>query len=188
MKMNIKHFYQPTGNSCGPTCLYMVFNYILNSLNDLPFDVENNVLIDDISNMCGTDWKVGTPPDRMEKGMKSLGIEYIEYQSSPRPYELLRQVIDSGNIPIVRTITNGIPHWIIVKRYNFIHNDRFEILCPSQGEIRYDEKELDMVWKPRNYQFFEVKVPNKNNCPQPILEQDYYLKIKNENTTRNTKE
>ena len=75
--------------------------------------------------------------------------------------ELLRQVIDSGNVPIVRTITNGIPHWIIVKRYNFVHNDVFEILCPSRGEIKYDEAELDKVWKPRDYQFFEVLIPKK---------------------------
>ena len=159
--MNIKIALQPTGNSCGPTCLYMALNCKLNSSNDLRFNVEPKILIDEICDMCGTDWIVGTPPDRMEKGMKALGLHYTEYQGSPRPYELLRQVIDSGNIPIVRTITNGIPHWIIVKRYNFVHNDVFEILCPSRGEIKYDEDELDKVWKPRDYQFFEVLIPKK---------------------------
>lgn len=159
--MNIKHVFQPTGNSCGPTCLYMVLNYIINSplvKNDLPFDVAPKYSIDDICTMCGTDWIVGTPPDRMEKGMKALGLEYTEYIGSPRPYELLRQVIDDGNIPIIRTITNGIPHWVIVKRYNFVHNDLFEILCPSRGDVKYDEAELDKIWSPRQYQFFEVKI------------------------------
>lgn len=159
INLNIKHFYQPTGNSCGPTCLYMAFNYVINSPNDLPFDCPTKYTIKDVCEMCGTDWIVGTPPDRMEKGMKALGLEYVEYQGSPRPYDLLRQVIESGNIPIIRTITNGIPHWIIVKKYNFVHNDLFDILCPSLGEIKYDEKELDAIWKVRSYQFFEIKVP-----------------------------
>jgi ABC-type bacteriocin/lantibiotic exporter with double-glycine peptidase domain len=157
--MNIKLALQPTGNSCGPTCLYMALNYIINAPNDLPFDVLSKYTIEDICKMCGTDWEVGTPPDRMEKGMKALGLEYTEYLGSPRPYDLLRQVIDSGNVAIIRTITHGIPHWIIVKRYNFVHNDVFEILCPSQGEIRYDESELEKIWSPRKYQFFEVKLP-----------------------------
>lgn len=158
MTMNIKLALQPTGNSCGPTCIYMALNYKLNMPNDLPFDVEPKFAIEEICEMCGTDWIVGTPPDRMEKGMKALDLKYIEYIGSPHPYDLLRQVIDSGNVPIVRTITNSIPHWIIVKRYNFVHNNLFEILCPSRGEIRYDETELDKVWKPRDYQFFEVQV------------------------------
>lgn len=159
INLDIKHFYQPTGNSCGPTCLYMALNYIINTPNDLPFDVATVYTIENICDMCGTDWIVGTPPDRMIRGMDSLGLKYVEYQGSPRPYELLRQVIESYNIPVIRTIINGIPHWVIVKKYNFVHNDIFDILCPTKGIIKYSEEELDVIWKPRNYQFFEIKVP-----------------------------
>lgn len=163
--MNIKHHYQPTGNSCGPTCLYMVMEYILNKENDLPFDVEIKYTIEDICKMCGTDWIVGTPPDRMDTGMKMLDMNYTEYIGSPRPYELLRQVLDDGNIAILRTITGGIPHWIIIS--DWVDNtvlekidDYFYVLDPSLGMIEYNEVQLEKIWKPRNYQFFEVKIPD----------------------------
>lgn len=154
----INHHYQPTGNSCGPTCLYMVMEYLLNKQNDLPFDVEIKYSITDICEMCGTDWIVGTPPDRMEKGMTAMGLTYIEYIGSPRPYELLRHVIDDGNVPIIRTICSGIPHWVIVSQYDDKNN--FEVLDPSLGIVIMDEKRIDKIWQPRNYQFFEVKIPS----------------------------
>lgn len=156
--MKIKHYYQPTGNSCGPTCLYMVIEYILNKENDFPFDVEIKHNIKDICDMCGTDWIVGTPPDKMEKGMKALSIKYIEYISSPRPYELLKQVIDDGNIAIIRTITDSVPHWIIISDYS---EDVFNILDPWKGERKGEEKDLDKIWKLRDYKFFEVIIPKK---------------------------
>ena len=151
--MNIKHSFQPTGNSCGPTCLYMALNYKLNVPNDLPFDVESKFSIEEICEMCGTDWIVGTPPDRMEKGMSALSLKHIEYQGSPRPFELLREILENNNIPILRTITKGVPHWILIKGfmgYEFYVND------PWLGEIIYSEKELNEIWKIRNYQFFEI--------------------------------
>ena len=53
--------------------------------------------IQSICEMCGTDWVVGTPPDRMVKGMDALKIKYVEYIHSPRPYELLKNVIAAVN-------------------------------------------------------------------------------------------
>jgi len=158
MKINLRH--QPTGNSCGPTCLYMAFEAVVNWPNDLPFTVPVKYTIKDIAEMCGTDWEVGTPPERMIKGMKTLNLNYVEHMCSPRPYELLRQIIADGNIPILRTITKGVPHWIIVENVNFIYPDTFKVLDPWQGHISYTEKELDSIWKIRQYQFFEI-IPNK---------------------------
>ena len=166
--MNFKFVNQPTGNSCGPTCLYMVLDYILNKRNSfnpvggqhaLPLEVEIKFSVQDICDMCGTDWIVGTPPDKMIKGMKALNIKYTEYICSPRPYDLLRNVIDSENIPILRTITKDVPHWIIINSYE---KNIFNILDPWLGEIQYSEKDLDDIWKVRNYQFFEILV-NGNN-------------------------
>lgn len=154
--MRINLHLQPTGNSCGPTCLYMALEYFENGKNDLPFDTVIPYTIKDICNMCGTDWIVGTPPDRMEKGMKALNFKYVEHMCSPRPYELLRKVIDDEHIPILRTITKGVPHWIIITGTNFVYEDIFNVLDPWQGKIEYTEKELDKIWKVRQYQFFEV--------------------------------
>lgn len=150
--MNIKHFYQPTGNTCGPTCLFMVYNYKYN-INISPKTIK------EIEIECGTDWVVGTPPDRMIKGMKLLNLDFVEYIHSPNPYVLLKSVIDSKNIPILRTITKGVPHWIIVSGYKIDEETKaikYQILDPWQGEIVYDEKSLDEVWVKRQYQFFEI--------------------------------
>ena len=161
MKMTIKHMYQPTGNTCGPTCLYMVKHFLANYPNDLPFDIELRLKIDEIANMCGTDWIVGTPPDRMIKGMKELKIPYVEHYKSPRPYELLKKILDDGNIAIVRTITRGIPHWIIVHGYE---ENKYNVADPASGPIVMSEKQLDIIWSLRQYQFFEILVPEKTEA------------------------
>lgn len=131
----------------------MALKYVLNKPNDLPFEVDIKPTIEDIAEACGTDWVVGTPPDRMIKGFETNNLKYIEYIHSPEPYELLKKVIDSGNIPIVRTITHGIPHWIIVNGYE---NKMYNVLDPSSGEIKYTQEQLDHIWSPRQYQFFEI--------------------------------
>jgi hypothetical protein len=35
----------------------------------------------------------------------------------------------------------------------------YNILDPAQGKIQYYQPELDEVWKPRDYQFFEIIIP-----------------------------
>jgi ABC-type bacteriocin/lantibiotic exporter with double-glycine peptidase domain len=154
MTIPINYKQQPTGNTCGPACIYMVLRYILNSPNDLPFDVEIADTIEGIAEACGTDWIVGTPPERMKKGLDACKIKYIEYIHSPRPFNLIKDTIDSGNIPIVRTITKGMPHWIIVNGYT---DEYFNILDPWMGVIKYTPKELNDIWMPRDYMFFEIK-------------------------------
>lgn len=153
MMITISYKAQPTGNTCGPTCIYMALRYVLNKPNDLPFDVDISDTVEKIAEACGTDWVVGTPPDRMEKGFKACNLNYVEYIHSPRPFDLLKQVIDSGNIPIVRTITHGVPHWIIVNGYS---DEHFDILDPWQGIIKYTPKQLNDIWMVRDYQFFEI--------------------------------
>lgn len=155
----INYKQQPTGNTCGPTCIYMALRYILNHPNDLPFDIDIADTVEGIAEACGTDWIVGTPPDRMEKGMDAVNIKYIEYIHPKRPFDLLKQVIDAGNIPIIRTITQGVPHWIIANGYV---GDVFNILDPWLGVIKYDIQQLNKIWMPRDYQFFEILV-NENN-------------------------
>ena len=153
--ITINYHRQPTGNTCGPTCLYMALKYVLNYPNDLPFDVEIADTVEGIAEACGTDWIVGTPPERMVKGMDALNMKYVEYIHPKRPFDLLKQVIDAGNVPIIRTITQGMPHWIIANGY---HQDEFNILDPWLGVIKYNTQQLNHIWMPRDYQFFEILV------------------------------
>lgn len=142
---------QPTGNSCGPTCLMMILeSHGVGSKIPIPSR------IDEICEMCGTDWIVGTPPDRLKNGMEALELNYIEYISTPRPFELLDIVLSEGSPCILRTITKGVPHWIIVQsKTPMLYN----VLDPWLGEIQYYKPELDAIWKPRNYHFFEMPKP-----------------------------
>ncbi len=114
MMKTIKLFKQPTGNTCGPTCIYMAWYHLINKGNDIQFDIDMKYTIEDVSKFCTTDWVVGTPPEKMVLGLNALNLKYVEYLSSPHPFDLLKDVINNGNIPLLRTVTQGIPHWIIV--------------------------------------------------------------------------
>lgn len=148
---SVKHIYQPTGNSCGPTCIKMVGDFIKGDIGK----------IDDICFTCGTDWVVGTPPDRMKKGLDKLGITYIEHISEREPYQSLRNVIDKGNVAIVRTVTQEVPHWIVIDSYD---NDSFFVNDPWLGQLTYNENQLENIWKIRDFFFFEIVTGNQKNA------------------------
>jgi predicted double-glycine peptidase len=149
--LNIKHSYQPTGNTCGPACLYMVLNYMING--DVLEPTPLSDTIEDIAKVCGTDWIAGTPPERMEKGMDALRMKYAKHINSKTPYLLLDSVLSSGNIPILRTFTHNMPHWIIV---NGLKNNLYSVSDPWLGEISYTKEELNEIWVGRNHEFYEI--------------------------------
>ena len=161
MMMKIKHYTQPTGNTCGPACLMMIYEFFKTSTN--------HYSILEIAEFCGTDWTVGTPPEKMIKGMDKLGIRYIHHLKLDSPYDDLKVMIEKGNIPILRTMTQNVPHWIIVSGYK---DGKFEIHDPWLGEIEYSETGLDEVWNPRNYECFEIP-DNDLEIKQGITEEEF---------------
>lgn len=142
--MIIRTAKQPTGNTCGPTCLYMAYNAL--------YGEEHTIM--EIAELCTTDWVVGTPPDKMKLGMDSIGLSYKHHITTNNPFTHLKQVLEKQNIPIIRTITDGIPHWIIVNGYS--NKNIWSVKCPFKGDLIYDTEELDLVWGLRNYEFFEI--------------------------------
>lgn len=145
--MIINYHQQPTGNTCGPACIKMVHSSIHGIQNS------SQITIPQIANMCGTDWIVGTPPDRMENGLKSLSINYIINEGNEDPFKSIQESISCENFVILRTITKGNPHWIILDS----HGDGFyNVLDPWLGRIQYTTKELNEIWKVRNYFYFEI--------------------------------
>jgi hypothetical protein len=140
----IKHIYQPTGHSCGPTCIKMVGDYLCGDIGK----------IDDICSMCGTDWVVGTPPDKMKVGLDKLGISYVEHQKEIEPFHSIKETVDRGNVAIVRTVTQGVPHWIVIDGYD---DESFNINDPWLGPKRYTEEELDSIWRIRDFFYFEIR-------------------------------
>jgi len=139
----VKHIYQPTGNSCGPTCIKMVGDFIRGNVDS----------IEDICKTCGTDWVVGTPPEKMKIGLDKMGIPYKEHIGEMEPYQSIKNTIDRGNVAIVRTITQQIPHWIVIHGYN---DDTFIVNDPWLGPKTYTEQELEEIWKVRNHFYYEI--------------------------------
>jgi GNAT superfamily N-acetyltransferase len=142
-EVDIPHIYQPDGYSCGPTCIKMVGDFLVGDVGR----------IDDICKSCGTDMIVGTPPGRMKKGLDNLGIRYIEHQKELEPIQSIKNAIDKGNVGVVRTITQGVPHWIVIIGYT---EESFEVNDPWLGPLRYTEEELDRIWRIRDFFYFEI--------------------------------
>ena len=145
--MIINYHQQPTGNTCGPACIKMVHSSIHGIQNS------SQITIPQIAYMCGTDWLVGTPPDRMENGLKSLSIDYIINEGNEEPFKSIQESINRESFVILRTITKGSPHWIIVDNHQ---DGLYNILDPWLGRIQYRTKELNEIWKVRNYFYFEI--------------------------------
>ena len=143
----LPQIFQPTGNSCGPTCIKMVGEFLIGKLPE----------IDEICELCGTDWVVGTPPEKMEKGLEELNISYKIHLNEMEPFQSIKNTIDKDNIAIVRTITKEIPHWIVIKDYD---EDNFYVNDPWLGEIVYTEEQLNSIWKTRDYFYFEILSKN----------------------------
>lgn len=146
-KRLVGYMRQPDGISCGPTCIKMVADFYR---GDIP-------TIKDICKMCGTDAITGTPPERMRKGLDGLGIKYLEHMDEETPYQSLRDAIDNGSVTMLRTLTHGVPHWIVVHSYN---DEVFFVNDPWLGQIEYNEDQLEKIWKERNFFFFEVVKDN----------------------------
>ena len=156
--INMKHIYQPDGISCGPTCLKMASEFVSKNIGN----------IQSICSTCGTDSTVGTPPDKMIVGLDKFGFNYKIHMDDQNPYDELRTILDQNSIAILRTITHGVPHWIIVKGHN---DNEFQIFDPWLGIISYDEDQLSSIWKVRNHFFFEIKGINNEHTNNGITVQ-----------------
>lgn len=143
--MIINYFKQPTGNSCGPTALKMAHSTL--------FGAGPSIL--EICDFCNTDWIVGTPPDRMELGLNALKMLYIIHKEEEDPFKSLQISIHNESIPVLRTLTNGVPHWIIVNGYDS-ETEIYQIQDPWLGQIHYSKEKLNDIWVVRDYFYFEI--------------------------------
>jgi hypothetical protein len=155
-KKLVKHKYQPDGISCGPTCIKMVGEFFKGNIDE----------IDEICKHCETDNIIGTPPERMKKGLNKLKIDYIEHINDSDPFQTLRDVIDNGSIAILRTFTQKVPHWIVVHSYKENEPEIFNVNDPWLGPLTYNEDELDEIWKERNHYFFEIVQNNEQDIDE----------------------
>lgn len=142
---NIGHLSQPTDIDCGPTCIKMVGDALGKT---------KAVDIPEIAAACGTNDQVGTTDTMMAKGMAALGVPHTVGRSKD-PQELA-DYLGTGGYIILRTLTHGIKHWIVL--YDF-DGQQFKAADPWLGSIQYTPEQVVSIWKPRDYFYFEVPSP-----------------------------
>lgn len=138
---------QTDGISCGNTCIKMILEHK---------NIHKNVSIQDIIDICGTNVEHGTRDIEMLKGLTHFNIpnkqnDYIDDEDLNIEY--LDNLLSKGNIFLLRTLTHGVKHWVIVygkKNGLYLIND------PWLGLKSYRKKDIIDIWKPRNYDGFEI--------------------------------
>lgn len=141
------HSYQEAGHTCGPTCLKMVADY-------LGVDYSH---IDELIDLCGCNTKTGTIDTGMKNALNSLGVknqQNLFHKDSVSAMDFLDSLIDDGDIFIMRTLTKGIKHWIIV--YGKA-GDHYLVADPWLGKIKYTSSQVLDIWAPRDFDGFLVK-------------------------------
>lgn len=138
-----RHHFQPDDITCGPTSIKMVGDAIGKT---------NGKSIEDIAAACGTNDQVGTTDVMMQQGMSTLGIPH-HIGKSKDVNELAEYLATRQGYIILRTLTQGIKHWIVL--YDF-SDGQFSAADPWLGDIKYTPDEVLSIWKPRDFYYFEI--------------------------------
>lgn len=141
------HSFQMAGHTCGPTCIKMVADYLGVGYSH----------IDEIIELCGCNTKTGTIDTGIKNALDSLGVknqQNLFHKDDSSAMDFLDSLLGDGDIFIMRTLTRGIKHWIIVygKRGN-----EYLIADPWLGKITYGAPEILQIWSPREFDGFVVK-------------------------------
>ena len=153
----MNHLYQTDGYNCGATCIKMLTDH---------YSMESPS-IEEIAKICETD-ETGACDLRMKKGLEHVGLQY---EGGEGNIEQLKGDLSSGYKIILRTLTKGIKHWIVV--YDYVDN-MFVCNDPWLGRIKYTGDELIKIWKPRNFYYF--KIQNKLNSLSFNVDTNYWKK------------
>jgi len=151
----VQHMRQECGYDCGPACIKMVANAL---------GIGRELKIADIVRAAGSDPVTGTDDKKMATGLQAAGVPFKVGEG--KDAEALADALDSGSYIILRTLTRGIKHWIVV--YDF-DGTRFQVNDPWLGEISYTPEEIVTIWKPREYFYFEVPAKVNESAEQVQL-------------------
>ena len=143
--MKIKHIYQPDDISCGPTCLKMIDDHINKGI----------ITIEDLKKIIGTNDIKGTTLDDMIVGLEHLNIDYEvpDLTDVSEAIKYLNNSLNNGEPIILRTLTRGIKHWVIVSGFD---GEKYDVKDPWLGEITYNEKQIIGIWKPRDFDCLKI--------------------------------
>lgn len=144
-KKELKHLYQPDSISCGPTCLKMISDY----------HTDRDISINDFKNICETDNIKGTTLEDMMRGLNHINVSYQipTLNTSEEATRYLNNSLNSGGQVILRTLTNGIKHWIIaIEKFD----TDYIVYDPWLGKLQYSKEQIINIWKPRDFHCLRI--------------------------------
>lgn len=141
------HSFQKAGHTCGPTCVKMVADFFGAGYQD----------IEEIIELCGCNTTTGTVDSGIKNALDSLGM-----RNERNPHlgdleasmEYLNALLDRNEIFVMRTLTKGIKHWIVVHGRK---GDAYLVADPWLGKIKYGEDQIVDIWQPRDFDGFRVE-------------------------------
>jgi len=146
LEHSFPHIYQHKAYNCGPTSIRIVLNHL-----GFPKTID----LEYLEEITGTNDITGCTDVNMKKGLDELGIKYIRIVDLPKEesFKILDTELNNQNLIILRTLTKGIKHWIVV--YN-LQNGIYKCSDPWLGKLQYSYDEINSIWEPRNYDAFIV--------------------------------
>lgn len=145
IKDTFPHTYQTTCLNCGATSLKILLMY---------YGSYSHLSIDELSDVMEIDAEFGTTDVRMKIGLNRVNLTYEQIKVDDSNAILyLKNYIKNDRKVLLRTLINGIKHWVVVYDYN---DGMFSISDPAFGKYKYSESEVYDIWKPRNFDGFIV--------------------------------
>lgn len=145
MRESFTHRFQEKSYTCGPTAVKMVLDWL--GYADVPVDY--------LERVSKTDDIVGCTDKSMSLMLDTLGVKYKRHVGEhATSWDALRSALRDGRKVVVRTLTRGIKHWIVVHGES---NGVFEVADPWLGSIRYDSAQLEQIWQPREWDCFVIE-------------------------------
>ncbi len=140
------HQYQQEGHTCGVACIQMVLSYVTGKNKDT----------EELKTACECSTTTGVTDVGMKKGLEFAGLHSernLRYKEEETAINYLDRILDKNNVFIMRTLTRGIKHWIVIYKKS---NEKYKVLDPWLGVIQYNQDKILDIWSARDYDGFEV--------------------------------
>lgn len=146
-----KEVIQKKWYTCGPSCIEIVADLYRVKYKDF----------DQLEALTECNDKTGTIDTGIKKALTGIGIENKQNTEAMDPksaIKFLDEALESDNFFVMRTLTRGQKHWIVV-----IGKDESEYIIkdPWLGHIYYTKQQIIDIWQPRNFDGFVAYRPKK---------------------------